>query len=265
MTSFKDRGGEFEGIEPFDTSSRALASPEDADALFPDRAPDGIDAAGPLSVKGLVVDNPVARQARMVFGLLQAAVEEVAETAESRNVKLAAELRDLQMRALRSIQESALATIELFEVLGGARTPGELASRQIELARRQSETASTRLAEFLQVARKIAAVMTFAPNRGLREPQAAPASGPEQGAHTLLSRLEKLTARQKCVLQLVAEGLPNKVIAHRLGISETTVKAHVGEILRKLKVYSRARAIVMLTQLDITRIGDLSACCEAEE
>ena len=62
------------------------------------------------------------------------------------------------------------------------------------------------------------------------------------------------------MLQLLAEGLPNKVIAHRLGISETTVKAHVGEILRKLKVYSRARAIVALAQLDMTRIGDPSNC-----
>ena len=67
---------------------------------------------------------------------------------------------------------------------------------------------------------------------------------------SVLARLKKLTIRQKKVLELLAEGLPNKVIAHRLGISETTVKAHVGEILRKLGVYNRARAIVMLGQLD---------------
>ena len=74
----------------------------------------------------------------------------------------------------------------------------------------------------------------------------------------MLARLNKLTARQKKVLELLAEGLPNKVIAHELGISETTVKAHVGEILRKLKVYNRARAIVMLAQFDMR--PDLAPC-----
>ncbi len=59
------------------------------------------------------------------------------------------------------------------------------------------------------------------------------------------------------MLELLAEGLPNKVIAHELGISETTVKAHVGEILRKLKVYNRARAIVMLAQFDKWQIKTL--------
>jgi DNA-binding NarL/FixJ family response regulator len=81
--------------------------------------------------------------------------------------------------------------------------------------------------------------------------------GPSEPGDSLLARLNKLTARQKRVLELLAEGLPNKVIAHRLGISETTVKAHVGEILRKLKVYNRARAIVMLAQFDMGQIRSL--------
>jgi DNA-binding NarL/FixJ family response regulator len=72
---------------------------------------------------------------------------------------------------------------------------------------------------------------------------------------SVLTRLNKLTARQKRVLELLAQGLPNKVIAHELGISETTVKAHVGEILRKLKVYNRARAIVMLANFDLAQIA----------
>jgi DNA-binding NarL/FixJ family response regulator len=83
--------------------------------------------------------------------------------------------------------------------------------------------------------------------------------GPTEAGDTVLARLNKLTARQKRVLELLAEGLPNKVIAHQLGISETTVKAHVGEILRKLKVYNRARAIVMLAQFDLRQIRDLPA------
>jgi DNA-binding NarL/FixJ family response regulator len=66
------------------------------------------------------------------------------------------------------------------------------------------------------------------------------------------------------VLELLAEGLPNKVIAHELGISETTVKAHVGEILRKLKVHNRTRAIVMLAQFGMRRMRALSCGSESE-
>lgn len=54
---------------------------------------------------------------------------------------------------------------------------------------------------------------------------------------------EELTAREREVLQLVAQGLPNKSIAQRLGISEHTVKFHVAAILGKLGAASRAEAV----------------------
>lgn len=55
----------------------------------------------------------------------------------------------------------------------------------------------------------------------------------------------KLTGRQLAVMDLVAAGKSNKQIAWELTISETTVKAHMTEILRKLSVNSRAQAIVL--------------------
>jgi DNA-binding NarL/FixJ family response regulator len=54
-----------------------------------------------------------------------------------------------------------------------------------------------------------------------------------------------LTGRQVAVLELVASGKSNKQIAWELSISETTVKAHMTAILRKLGVSSRAQAIVL--------------------
>lgn len=260
MTSSDDREGEAEGFEPRLYPPRGAASFENAD--FSDTfTPDvGVSGAESLPRRGVVAESPVTRQASRVFELLRAAIEEATQAAESRNAILVAELQDLQTRALHSIQDSALATIELFEALGAAPTPDDLARRQVGLAQRQGETVRERLAEFLQSACKIAAAMTFAPRRQSGVPALPTDRGLPKEEDTLLARLEKLTARQKCVLQLLAEGLPNKVIAHRLGISETTVKAHVGEILRKLKVYSRARAIVALAQLDMTRIGDPSNC-----
>lgn len=57
------------------------------------------------------------------------------------------------------------------------------------------------------------------------------------------SPLEPLTDREREILQLIARGLPNKAIAAELGISEHTVKFHVGSIFDKLAVSSRAEAV----------------------
>jgi DNA-binding NarL/FixJ family response regulator len=54
-----------------------------------------------------------------------------------------------------------------------------------------------------------------------------------------------LTARETEVLRMIAEGLANKEIAWRLGISEHTVKFHVSALLGKLGAASRAEAVGM--------------------
>jgi DNA-binding NarL/FixJ family response regulator len=46
-------------------------------------------------------------------------------------------------------------------------------------------------------------------------------------------------------LQLICEGKLNKQIAYELNIAETTVKAHVTAIMRKLGVLSRTQAVLM--------------------
>jgi DNA-binding NarL/FixJ family response regulator len=62
---------------------------------------------------------------------------------------------------------------------------------------------------------------------------------------------EGLTAREREVLALLGEGLANKGIAARLGISEHTAKFHVNAILGKLGVESRAEAIVRAARLGL--------------
>jgi DNA-binding NarL/FixJ family response regulator len=54
---------------------------------------------------------------------------------------------------------------------------------------------------------------------------------------------EGLSARQAEVLGLLAEGLSNAEIARRLFLTPKTVEHHVGAILRKLRVNSRAEAV----------------------
>jgi two-component system, NarL family, nitrate/nitrite response regulator NarL len=55
---------------------------------------------------------------------------------------------------------------------------------------------------------------------------------------------ERLTAREVQVLGLVAEGLPNKLIADRLNISEHTVKFHINASMTRLGAQSRTEAVV---------------------
>lgn len=63
------------------------------------------------------------------------------------------------------------------------------------------------------------------------------------------ARDSTLTAREDEVLQLLAQGLTNKAIALKLGITEHTVKFHVNAIMTKLQAQSRTEAVVRATQL----------------
>ncbi len=60
-----------------------------------------------------------------------------------------------------------------------------------------------------------------------------------------LEQIEELTPREIEVLGMLAEGIGNKTIAQRLGISEHTVKFHIGSILGKLDAESRTEAVTI--------------------
>jgi two-component system nitrate/nitrite response regulator NarL len=61
--------------------------------------------------------------------------------------------------------------------------------------------------------------------------------------------VEHLTPREHEVLQWMAEGLSNKAVAQRLGVSEHTVKFHVDAILGKLGAHSRTEAVTRAARL----------------
>jgi DNA-binding NarL/FixJ family response regulator len=66
----------------------------------------------------------------------------------------------------------------------------------------------------------------------------------------MIERLSSLTPQQIRVLQMICNGLLNKQIAYELSVGETTVKAHVSEILRKLSVSSRTQAVIEVNRLE---------------
>jgi DNA-binding NarL/FixJ family response regulator len=63
------------------------------------------------------------------------------------------------------------------------------------------------------------------------------------------ARLSTLTPQQVRVLMMLGEGLLNKQIAWKLGVSEATIKAHVSAILTKLGVDSRTQAVITLGKI----------------
>ena len=58
-------------------------------------------------------------------------------------------------------------------------------------------------------------------------------------------RRDRLTERERETLALLAEGMSNRAIAERLGITERTVKFHVAEILARLGASNRAQAVAI--------------------
>ncbi|STQ81459.1 Nitrate/nitrite response regulator protein narL [Hafnia alvei] len=60
--------------------------------------------------------------------------------------------------------------------------------------------------------------------------------------------VQQLTPRECDILKLIAQGLPNKMIARKLTITESTVKVHVKHLLKKMKLKSRVEAAVWVLQ-----------------
>lgn len=81
---------------------------------------------------------------------------------------------------------------------------------------------------------------------------------PPEVARKLADRLSQpsLTTREIQILQLVAEGMRNKELAGRLGISEQTAQGHIKNILAKLKVNDRTAAVTVALRRGIIHITD---------
>lgn len=80
-------------------------------------------------------------------------------------------------------------------------------------------------------------VNAFRSSQGDTPPPATPEPTP----------IARLSAREREILALIAQGASNKEIGRALGIAETTVKIHVQHILRKLNLTSRVQAAVFAT------------------
>jgi DNA-binding NarL/FixJ family response regulator len=107
--------------------------------------------------------------------------------------------------------------------------------------------------ELLQAARVVAAgdaLLSPAVTRRLIEEFAAHAKD-----SLLSTELEQLTDREREVMALVAEGLSNDEIAHRLFVSPATAKTHVSRAMGKLGARDRAQLVVIAFETGLVRPG----------
>lgn len=94
---------------------------------------------------------------------------------------------------------------------------------------------------------RLCAALREALDRAAAPPRAAPAPV------AVARPVDGLTAREREVLCLMAEGLSNAEIAARLVLSAPTVKCHVARILMKLGVRDRVQAVVVAFRAGLAR------------
>jgi DNA-binding NarL/FixJ family response regulator len=171
---------------------------------------------------------------------LEGAAEMAQRSIRVNAAQLSGELARLHMQAIDAVRDSVLATLRLARAVSEAAAGDAIALHPIANAAAMRHAALF----FYQSALGVigaAAMNGRAPNR----PTGEPASEPDDA---FLAHYAALTPQQKTVLALICEGHANKLIAYRLGICESTVKAHVSRILRVLRTPSRTRAIALMAR-----------------
>lgn len=111
---------------------------------------------------------------------------------------------------------------------------------------------SVRKPELEEAIRDVMNGLVYLP-RGYEPPQPKGEGGDQ--ASDLAVRLGTLTPQQLRVLKMLRQGKLNKQIAFELDVGETTVKAHVSEILRKLNVASRTQAVIEVARIDFDLVA----------
>ena len=172
--------------------------------------------------------------------LMEAAVAEARRTIEANKLQLPPELARLHLQAVDSIREAVLSTLRLMRSMSegvdadGALTfysaAGATALRHAALVFVQSALGMVGAAAMSDLASPSPRIRPL--ERDVEQSQ-------------FRTAFAGLTPQQRMVLALMCEGHANKMIAYKLGICESTVKAHVSRVLQTLKAPSRARVIAL--------------------
>ncbi len=172
-----------------------------------------------------------------------------------------ADIVELQLRTIASLRESAEATLAIAEALGDATCPRDVTCLHLGDWNRCNSCFEEQVGRYFEQAGKLlTAVMQITEPRSFVAAKSACGGGGT--FHAFPQRAASFTEAQQRVFELLVTGLPNKLIAYEIGVSEATVKAHVSAVLRKLQVRSRAQAIALSSAFERNRSGDRAAAAE---
>ena len=170
--------------------------------------------------------------------------EVIRDSARSVDAKAArSDVADLQRRAIASLKECADIALSLAECLGTASCPKDVTCLHLGDWNHCNACFTEQVSRFFDQAGKF---LTSAIQNAEPGQLAAKAAKAEpRSCDAFPERMASFTEAQQRVFELLMKGLPNKLIAYEIGVSEATVKAHVSAVLRKLRVRSRAQAIAL--------------------
>lgn len=134
---------------------------------------------------------------------------------------------------LLGTDEATLALARSLDTAGFALAPPDVDARELEAAVLAAASGFVALPRGPMTRHLMTSGLTDAALPALESVERASPDWPD----------EALTAREHDVLRLLVTGLPNKAIGARLGVSENTVKFHLGALYSKLGVGSRAAAV----------------------
>ena len=154
------------------------------------------------------------------------------------------EVTALQRRAISALQECAEIARGLADCVGEQTCPRDITCLHLGDWNRCSSCFTDQVSKFFDQASKflIAIVANGQPAPIVAPPRLLSEQSPSDA---FSARAASFTEAQTRVFELLVTGMPNKLIAYEIGVSEATVKAHVSAVLRKLRVRSRAQAIAL--------------------
>jgi len=221
---------------------------------------DGVSVDPAETTKNLVAPAELApgdETVDSVAALFEAGRKILTRTTENACVALAdvnrrysTELAELQLKAITTISESALTTLRLVEAISSASDPGEAAGAYVDHVRDRTAGLKSVALDFFESAMSLIDALSLN-DAVCHDPEVKfPIRRGEDPRKIIARQCALLTGQQRSVFRLLLSGLPNKRIAHELGIRETTVKAHVSKILEKLNVFNRAQLIALVARYD---------------
>jgi two-component system, NarL family, response regulator LiaR len=191
-------------------------------------------------------DHAVVRQGLRTFLELQDDIEVVADVADGEAALRAAEEHEPDV-VLMDLVMPGVGGVEAIRLLRKARPQARvlvltsfLDDDKLFPAVRAG--AAGYLLKDVEPAELVRAIRTVDDGEALLNPAVAARLMEEFSETDRPAADEALTARERQVLELIAQGLPNKLIARDLGIAEKTVKTHVSSILGKLGLTDRTQA-----------------------